>query len=105
MRPRQIGNSRGTDDFRMRHQQLKDVLPLCCSHELAVSDARYVNMGWHDASPGHHRTRQRTPPCFINPCTCSVVFASMAVGKNGYESRQGDQYESDGEYVYEHVSR
>ena len=92
MRPRQIGKSRGTDDFRMRHQQLKDVVPLCCTHELAVSDARYVNMGWHDASPSHHWTRQRTPPGFINPCTCSVEFTSMAVDKDGINADRGSRW-------------
>ena len=58
--------SRGTDDFRMGHQQLKDLLTLLSSHQLAVSDAYDVYMCWHDACTCNNWASQWSTTSFIN---------------------------------------
>lgn len=82
-------DSRCTDNLGMCHQQCIDPLPLCCSHELTVPDARYVNVGWHDTCASNHRTCQGATPCLIDSCTCFRKLKTLLEGQ-AKKSRQAE---------------
>lgn len=60
--------SRCANDFRMCHQELKDLLTLLSSHQLAIPDACNVYMCWHDACTCHHWASQWSATSLINSC-------------------------------------